>query len=203
VEAEEKMAVITDHQEIDPFSQADTIPRLFWKRVIQWSDRTALREKVNGLWREISWQEYGHQTRNTALGFMALGLHPGDRVAIISENNPEWLYSDMGTLAAGGVTVGIYPTDSANQVEYVLNHSGAVFYIAEDEEQLDKVLEVRHKIPCLQKIIIMDMEGLRHFSDPMVMSFDELLKLGKELDQQNPNLFIEQLQRPSPKTWLF
>ena len=199
MEAEEKMAVITDHQEIDLFSQADTIPRLFWKRVVQWSDRTALREKVNGLWREISWQEYGLQTRNTALGFMALGLQPGDRVAIISENNPQWLYSDMGTLAAGGVTVGIYPTDSANQVEYVLNHSGAVFYIAEDEEQLDKVLEVRHKIPCLQKIIIMDMEGLRHFSDPMVMSFDELLKLGKELDQQNPNLFIEHLKRPQPE----
>src|SRR5271169_1544249 len=153
------MAVITNHQETNLFSQADTIPRLFWKRVIQWSDRTALREKVNGLWREISWGEYGLHTRNAALGLMALGLQPGDRVAIISENNPEWLYSDMGTLAAGGVTVGIYPTDSANQVEYVLNHSGAVFYIAEDEEQLDKVLEVRHKIPCLQKIIILDMEG--------------------------------------------
>jgi long-chain acyl-CoA synthetase len=199
VEAKEKMAIITDHQEIDLFTQADTVPRLFWKRVVQWSDRTALREKVNGLWREISWQEYGLQTRNTALGFIALGLHPGDRVAIISENNPQWLYSDMGTLAAGGVTVGIYPTDSANQVEYVLNHSGAVFYIAEDEEQLDKVLAIRAQVPGLQKIIVMDMEGLRHFSDPIVMSFDELLKLGKELDQQNPNLFIEQLQRPQPE----
>ncbi|MBI4767736.1 MAG: AMP-binding protein [Deltaproteobacteria bacterium] len=180
-------------------SEANTIPRLFWKRVIQWSDRTALREKINGLWREISWQEYGLQTRKTALGFMALGLQPGDRVAIISENNPEWLYSDMGTLAAGGVTVGIYPTDSANQVEYVLNHSGAVFYIAEDEEQLDKVLEIRARVPGLQKIIVMDMEGLRHFSDPMVMSFDDLLTLGKELDQKDPHLFIKSLQGPQPE----
>jgi long-chain acyl-CoA synthetase len=199
VEAEEKMAVITDHQEINQYSEADTIPRLFWKRVIQWSGRTALREKVNGLWREISWGEYGLQARNTALGFMALGLQPGDRVAIISENNPEWLYSDMGTLAAGGVTVGIYPTDSANQVEYVLNHSGAIFYIAEDEEQLDKVLEIRNKIPCLQKIIILDMEGLRHFSDPMVISFDQLLELGKQLDQQDPQLFMRRLQGPQPE----
>jgi long-chain acyl-CoA synthetase len=181
------------------FSEANTVPRLFWKRVGEWSEQTALREKVNGLWREISWGEYGQNARKATLGFIALGLQPGDRVAIISENNPEWLYSDMGILAAGGVTVGIYPTDSANQVEYVLNHSGAVFYIAEDEEQLDKVLEVRGQIPSLKKIIVMDMEGLRHFSDPMVMSFEALLALGQELDQKEPDLFLKQLQGPQPE----
>lgn len=177
-------------------SELGTIPRLFWKRVDEWAERTALREKVHGLWQEISWREYGLNARNAALGLMALGLEPGDRAAIISENNPEWLYSDMGILAGGGVTVGIYPTDSTHQVEYVLNHSGSKFYIAEDEEQLDKVLEIRHNIPCLQKIIVMDMEGLRHFSDPMVMSFSELLELGKRLDQQEPGLFLQRLQGP-------
>jgi long-chain acyl-CoA synthetase len=185
--------------ESQTFSEANTVPRLFWKRVGEWSEQTALREKVNGLWREISWEEYGQNARKAALGFIALGLKPGDRVAIISENNPEWLYSDMGTLAAGGVTVGIYPTDSINQVEYVLNHSGAVFYIAEDEEQLDKVLEVRDNIPSLKKIIVIDMEGLRHFSDPMVMSFEALLALGQELDQKEPDLFLKRLQRPQPE----
>jgi long-chain acyl-CoA synthetase len=180
-------------------SAIGTVPRFFWKRVEEWSERTALREKVYGIWQEITWREYGRNARNAALGFISLGLQPGDRVAVISENNPEWLYSDMGILAAGGVTVGIYPTDSTNQVEYVLNHSGAIFYIAEDEEQLDKVLEVRHKIPALQKIIIMDMEGLRHFSDPMVMSFDALLELGKQLDQQEPQLFNKRLQGPQPE----
>lgn len=182
--------------DIKELSAIGTVPRLFWKRVAEWSDRTALREKVYGIWQEISWREYGHNARNAALGLVALGLQPGDRVAIISENKPQWLYSDLGILAAGGVTVGIYPTDSANQVEYVLNHSGAVYYIAEDEEQLDKVLEIRHKTPGLQKIIIMDMEGLRHFSDPMVMSFDELLRLGKQSDQQDPQLFMRRLQGP-------
>ncbi len=180
------------------FTEATTIPRLFWKRVEEWSERTALREKVHGLWQEISWREYGQKAKMASLGLMALGLEPGDRAAIISENNPEWLYSDMGILAAGGVTVGIYPTDSTHQVEYVLNHSGSRFYIAEDEEQLDKVLEVRHKISGLQKIIVMDMEGLRHFSDPMVMSFAELLELGKQSDQQDPGLFLQRLQGPQP-----
>jgi long-chain acyl-CoA synthetase len=179
--------------------ESDTIPRLFWKRVAQWSERTALREKRYGLWQEITWGEYGQKARQTALGLIALGLEPGDRAAIISENNPEWLYSDMGILAAGGVTVGIYPTDSPHQVEYVLNHSGAKFYIAEDEEQLDKVLETRANLPGLQKIIIMDMEGLRHFSDPMAMSFAELLEKGKQLDQQDPDLFPRRLQEPRPE----
>jgi long-chain acyl-CoA synthetase len=180
-------------------SEANTVPKFFWKRVVEWSEKIALREKVNGLWREISWGEYGQQARKAALGFIALGLQPGDRVAIISENNPEWLYSDMGILAAGGVTVGIYPTDSANQVEYVLTHSGAIFYIAEDEEQLDKILEVRSRIPSLKKIIVMDMEGLRHFSDPMVMSFEELLKMGEALDQEKPDLFRRRLAGAQPE----
>ena len=193
MEAEEKMALTAR------LSEADTIPRLFWKRVGQWSDRTALREKVYGIWQEIPWREYGLKARQVALGLIALGLEPGDRVAVISENNPEWLYSDMGILAAGGVTVGIYPTDSPNQVEYVLNHSGARFYIAEDEEQLDKILEIRGNIPQLQKIIIMDMEGLRHFSDPMAISFAELLERGKQLDRKDPGLFPRRLQEPQPE----
>lgn len=193
------MALTPAEQESGLFPMADTIPQLFWNRVHQWAERTALREKVNGLWREITWHEYGLNARQVALGLIALGLGRGDRVAIISENNPEWLYSDMGILAAGGITVGIYPTDSANQVEYVLNHSGAKFYIAEDEEQLDKVLEVRGSIPALEKIIIIDMEGLRHFSNPLVISFAELLKLGKERDQRDPHLFFKRLLEPQPQ----
>ncbi len=193
MEAEEKMALTAR------LSEADTIPRLFWKRVAQWSDRTALREKVYGIWREITWREYGLKARQAGLGLVALGLEPGDRVAIISENNPEWLYSDMGILAVGGVTVGIYPTDSPNQVEYVLNHSGAKFYIAEDEEQLDKILEIRGNIPQLQKIVIMDMEGLRHFSDPMALPFAELMERGKQLDRKDPGLFPRRLQEPQPE----
>lgn len=185
--------------ETSVLAECNTIPRLFWKRVGQWSDRTALREKVYGIWREISWREYGQHAKYVGLGLIELGLSRGDRIAIISENNPEWLYSDMGILAAGGVTVGIYPTDSPNQVEYVLNHSGAKFYIAEDEEQLDKVLEVRDTIPRLQKIIIMDMKGLRHFSDPMTISFDELLTMGKKLDDHQPGLFRERLEGPQPE----
>jgi long-chain acyl-CoA synthetase len=181
---------------IQPDSYYNTIPRIFWHRVHEWRNKTAMREKKFGIWKDISWQTYGEKAKYVGLGLVEQGLERGDRVAIISENNPEWLYSDMGILAVGGVTVGIYTTDSPNQVEYVVGHSGSKFYIAEDEEQLDKILEVRENLPHLEKIIVMDMEGLRHFSDPMVMSFDELLELGKSLDQRDPDLFKKLLQVP-------
>ena len=169
--------------------ESDTIPKLFRQRVHEWADRTAMREKDFGLWRDITWREFGERAKWTGLGLAALGLEKGDRVAIISENNPQWLYTDMGAQAAGGVTVGIYTTDSSSQVEYVVGHSQSRFYVAENEEQLDKILEVRERLPELQKIIVIDMEGLRRFSDPMVISFDELMDLGRAEDKRDPGLY--------------
>jgi long-chain acyl-CoA synthetase len=177
----------------------DTVPALFWSRVKEWSDRTALREKVYGIWRDITWREYGEKAKQVALGLISLGLEKGDRVAIISENNPEWLYSDLGILSAGGVTVGIYTTDSPKQVGYIMAHSGAKVCITEDEEQLDKILEVRERLPLLQKIIILDMEGLRHFKDPMMMSFDGLLQMGRQREEQEPGLFEKRRKEPRPE----
>jgi long-chain acyl-CoA synthetase len=158
-----------------------------------------MREKDLGIWRDIPWREYGENAKHVALGLISLGMRKGDRVAIISENKPQWLYSDLGILCAGGVTVGIYTTDSPKQIAYIMAHSGARFYIAEDEEQLDKILEVRGDLPHLEKIIIIDMEGLRRFQDPMAMSFDDLLRCGRELGQQDPGLFERRIREPRPE----
>ena len=174
--------------------ECTTAPQLFWHRVNKWANDVALRKKDFGIWKEITWREYGRKTRHVALGLLALGLQKGDRVAIISENKPEWLYADIGILSAGGVTVGIYTTDTSNQVEYLMNNCAAKFYIAEDEEQLDKILEIRDNLSSLEKIIIIDMEGLRDFSDPMTMSFDELLELGKENEDKQSGLLKERLE---------
>jgi long-chain acyl-CoA synthetase len=199
VEKEEEMAIGSRKSIPSPIPpEVNTIPKLFWHRVHEWGDRTAMREKDFGLWKEISWRIYGEKAKYVGLGLLELGLEKGDRVAIISENNPEWLYIDMGTMGVGGVTVGIYTTDSAQQVAYVVGHSGAKFYFAEDEEQLDKILEIRRNLPELQKIIILDMEGLRDFSDPMAMSFDQLQALGKEADQRDPTLFEKKVQESVP-----
>src|SRR5262249_28757845 len=151
------------------------LPRLFRKVVGERGDKVAMREKELGIWRSISWREYGERARHAGLGLVALGLAPRDVVSIIADNCPEGLYTALGTLCVGAVTNGIYTTDAARQVEYIVNDSGTRFFFAENEEQLDKILAVRDGCPELVKIIVYDMEGLHSFSDPQVMSFDALL----------------------------
>jgi len=182
-----------------PDLDVDTIPRLFWSRAEEWSDRPAIRQKKFGVWKDISWREYGEKVKYVALGLIHLGLERGDFVSILSENTPEWLFCDIGILATGGVSVGIYPSNSANQVAYDMENCGAKFIVCGDEEQLDKILEIREALPQLRKIIIVDLKGLKHFSDPMVISFDELLELGKSMDHRAPALFEDLIPKIKPE----
>ena len=170
-----------------------TIPKFFLARCAERGDRTALRVKELGLYHDISWREYADKVRKTAMGLVALGLQPGEMVACIGENRPEWLYTDLGAMAAGGVSVGIYTTNAPEEVGYILEHSGARIYVVEDEEQLDKALKVRHQCPRLEKIVVMDPEGLRNFQDPMVMYFSDLLALGEEYERAHPEEFQRRL----------
>ena len=176
----------------------ETIPQLFQRRVDELGDRVALRQKLFGLWKDVSWREYGRHVRETACGLVELGLEPGDCVAVIGENRPEWIYADLGVMAAGGITVGIYTTNAAEEVRYILEHSQARYYIVENEEQLDKALMAREHLPDLKKIVVIDMEGLRKFKDPMVISFEELLTLGRERDRTEPDLFEKRLNASKP-----
>src|SRR5262249_11740275 len=126
-----------------------TIPKLFWHQVKARDTRTAFREKDLGIWRATSWQQYGERAREVGMGLGKLGLKRGDVVSILAETVPEWLYADMGTMGAGGVSNGIYPTDSAKQVDYILNDSRSRFLFVENEEQLDKFIEVRGRCPAI------------------------------------------------------
>ncbi|KAF0120974.1 MAG: long-chain acyl-CoA synthetase [bacterium] len=177
----------------------DTIPTLFLSRVQKYGDRVALRKKEYGIWKDILWKEYGENVKYVSLGLIALGLKKGECVTLIGENRPEWLYVDLGIMAAGGITSAIYTTNSPEQCEYIIEHSEARFHIAEDEEQLDKVLKVRTNLPKLGKIIVIDMEGLKHFNDPMVMSFEYLIKLGRDLEKKYPDLFETRLNEAKPE----
>jgi long-chain acyl-CoA synthetase len=167
----------------------DTIPKLFWRQVKARDGRTAFREKDLGIWRSTSWREYGERARAVGMGLAKLGLERGDIVSILAETVPEWLYADMGTMGAGGVSNGIYPTDAAKQVDYILNDSRSRFLFVENEEQLDKFIEVRERCPSLVKVFVFDMEGLADFRDPMVMPLDELMALGREHEAANPGLW--------------
>jgi len=176
-----------------------TVLILFCQQVAKYGDRVALRKKALGRWHESSWREYGQRVREVASGLVALGLRRGECISIIAENRPEWLYSDLGIMAAGGVTVGIYTTNSPEQCAYILNHSEARFHIVEDEEQLDKVLQVRGGLPLLEKIIVIDLKGLRKFHDPMVISFEQLLAVGREFDAAQPSRFLQSLGEGKPE----
>jgi long-chain acyl-CoA synthetase len=176
----------------------DTLPRLFRHVVRERGDRVAMREKQLGIWRGISWREYGERAKRVGLGLVALGLRPRDVVAIIADNCPEWLYTDLGVMSAAAIPNGIYTTDSARQVEYIVNDSGARFFFAENEEQLDKILAVRERCPQLVKIFVYDMEGLHAFQDEQVMPFDALLELGARYEREHPDAFDRLVEIPQP-----
>jgi long-chain acyl-CoA synthetase len=176
----------------------DTIPTLFWNAVARRGDKVALRQKELGIWRATSWREFGEIAREVGLGLVRLGFDPGETASVLSNTNREWMFADLGVLGAGGVCSGIYPTDAPTQVEYLMGDSRSVYLFVEDEEQLDKALEVRARLPLLRKIIVFDMEGLNQLADPMVMSLEELRRLGAEHHRLHPGLWEERLRARRP-----
>ncbi len=176
----------------------DTFPALFWNAVARRGDKVALRQKELGIWRGTTWRELGDTARAVGLGLVRLGFEPGETASVLANTRREWLYADLGVLGAGGVCSGIYPTDAASQVEYLMADSRSVYLFVEDEEQLDKALEVRARLPLLRKIIVFDMEGLHRFSDPMVISLEELVRLGAEHHRAHPELWEARLASRRP-----
>jgi len=169
----------------------DTLPKALINMAKKKPQSIAMRQKVFGLWEDITWNDYLNKVECVALALKTFGLKKGDKAAIIGENQPEWLYSALGIMSVGGIFVGVYPTNPAPECEYIIGHSDSVAFFCEDEEQLDKALVFRHNTPLLKKIIVWDMEGLRHFKDPMVMSFDELIALGDKMRQDDPSMFMK------------
>ena len=176
----------------------DTLPRLFRHVVRERGSAVAMREKRLGIWRSVSWAEYGAKARQVGLGLVALGLRPQDVVSIVADNCPEWLYTDLGTMSVAGVPNGIYTTDSPRQIEYIVNDSGTRFFFADNEEQLDKILEVRARCPGLVKVFVYDMEGLHGFADDQVMPFEALLELGARYDRAHPGAFDAMVEIARP-----
>ena len=151
----------------------DTLPAVLLRRAATTPDLVALRKKDRGRWKTYTWADYGARVTAIARGLHELGVGPGDRVAIHSENRPAWLFADLAAQALGAVTVGIYPTSPAAEVEYLLAHSGAKVLVAEDEEQVDKVLVVRAKLGDLAHIVVVDPRGV-DVDDAQVMTLAEL-----------------------------
>ena len=151
----------------------------------------ALRNKEFGIWNEISYLEFWNRSIYLASALMFYGVNKGEKVAVHSENRPEWFISDLGIQAVGAVTVGLYPTNPKSEVEYLLGHSETVVLFAEDQEQVDKALAVQENLPSLKLIVYFDKKGMYKYDSEYLISFEEFLKIGKE----KLDLNIEQINQ--------
>ena len=164
----------------DQMLAGGTLAAMFWNAVRQRAPKVWLREKQLGIWRSWTWQQSGDAVAEIAGGLMALGFAPGDTASILSNTVIDWVLADLAVLSCGGVSNGIYPTDAAAQVSYLCADSRTRVLFVEDDEQLDKALEVRAQLPLLTKVVVFDMEGLRELDDPGVISLDALRGLGRD-----------------------
>jgi long-chain acyl-CoA synthetase len=177
----------------------DTVPQVFKRTVNKYGGRVAMRKKEYGLWHDISWNDYYRLAKCVGSALISMGLEKGDCVSIIGDNCPDWTIIDLGIQCAGGVAVGVYSTNAWPQVEYVVQNSESKIFFVENEEQLDKWLHFRDEAPSLKKVIVWDLEGLRGFEDPMVMTYDDLLELGRQIVDREPNLLEDRMDEITPE----
>jgi long-chain acyl-CoA synthetase len=170
---------------VPPMEVGRTLVDLFFDRVTRWSHRRALRYMDGGVWRAISWADYGDAVREVAAGLMALGIESGDRVGILAGNQPRWHMADVGIVAAGAVSVPAYPTGAASQVAHVLGHSGSRACFVGDRDQLAKLLLVRAQLPILERIVMLG-DPPDRLDDDVLLTFDDLRSLGRQRLQQHP-----------------
>jgi long-chain acyl-CoA synthetase len=172
-------------------------------RIRDWAarspDRVAMRHKHMGIWQEITWASYWDTVQTVGHALLALGIEPGDRVAIHSENRPEWLFTDIATVAVRGATVGLYPTNPLAEVQYLLSHSGARVLVAEDQEQVDKALAVVDQCPDLEHIVYLEPRGIRNrYQHPKLMSWEELLARGTAHRTAYPDALPDRMATAAP-----
>jgi len=154
-----------------------------------------MRKKHFGIWKEYTWKDCYENVKFFSLGMILLGLQEDDKVAIIGENEPEWFWAEFAAQAAGAVMVGIYTDMVPSEVKYIFEHSESRFVVANDQEQVDKFLEIKQDLPTLKIVIYWDPKGLRNYDDPLLMRFEDVLEIGKKYDQSHPGAFEENVQR--------
>lgn len=177
--------------------QATRFPDLFFHQVQRLGDRVALRHKDYGIWNRISWMEYGQKVREVAAAFLSLDIQIGDCISILGENRPEWLICHLGSMTAGGVSCGIYPTSSPEEIVYVVEHSESRILFVENEEQIEKVLQIIDELN-VDLVVIWDVQGLWGFSHPRVIFYDEFMAKGREYMGDNPSAVEERLAAVKP-----
>ena len=180
---------------LDRLHGDDTFPRLLVRNARTLGDRVALREKEFGVWQPVSWRAYHDRVRDLSLGLVALGLSRGDKVAIIGDNRPEWVMGEIAAQAAGAASVGIYQDSNLTEVAYVIDHCDASVVVAEDQEQVDKILDMLDKLPKVRHVVYTDPRGLRKYRHPALLPFEAVEEKGRALAKEKPSLWKENVAR--------
>jgi len=175
--------------------EVGTIPQLIRGNYAKWADRTAMCMKRFGIWQRYSWKDYYENVKYFSLGLVSLGLEQGDVVCIIGDNEPEWFWGEFATQAAGGIATGMFVDCVPAEVKFIAAHSGASFAIVNDQEQTDKFLQIKDELPSLKKVIYWDPKGLKNYGDPVLMSFSQVVGLGKEYEETQPGLFEQNVSQ--------
>jgi long-chain acyl-CoA synthetase len=170
-------------------AQADTFPKMLRLNATEHGREIALREKDFGLWRIFTWDDYQTRTRDFALGLVELGLGRGDVVAIVGDNRPDWVAAEIAAHAVGAMSLGMYRESLGEEVMYLLTYGEAKVVFAEDEEQVDKLLELGDRIPSVRHIVYSDPRGMRKYDDPRLMAADRLAAMGRERAAREPQLY--------------
>jgi long-chain acyl-CoA synthetase len=161
--------------------------------------RVALREKQFGLWQKFTWADYQDKVTELALGLMDLGLGPDAKLAVIGDNRPEWLFSELAAQALGAVPVGVYQDSILTEVKFIINHSDARIVIAEDQEQVDKILDMKDELPRIERVIYTDPKGLWDYDSPLLMDLEEVYDRGRRVLESDPQAYDGLLERLSPE----
>jgi long-chain acyl-CoA synthetase len=155
----------------------------------------AMRVKDRGIWQEYTWEDYYHKVKHFCLGLVSLGLQKGDKVSILGENKPEWFWAELAVQSVGGAAVGIFTDCLPEEVKYYVEHSDSTFVVVHDQEQVDKLLEIKNHITKIKKVIYWDPKGLWTYTDPILLSFDAVISLGRDYEKKHPHLFDEMVDQ--------
>jgi long-chain acyl-CoA synthetase len=174
--------------------KTETIPQIIRANRDKWGRRTAMCMKMFGVWHRYTWHNYYDNVKYFSLGLISLGLRRRDVACIIGDNEPPWFWGEFAVQAAGGVATGAFVDSIPSEVKYVAEHSDARFAIVNDQEQTDKFLEIKNQLPLLKKVIYWDPKGLRNYDDPLLISFDEVIALGRDYEKEQPGLFEKNVE---------
>lgn len=172
---------------------AATLPQFLFEHAKSTPDKIAMRERNYGIWQAISWKQYADHVKYFSLGLISLGLRSEETIAIIGDNRPEWAISELAAQSVGAKSIGIYQDLVVTEMIYIFNHADVSFIVVEDQEQVDKILEMWPELKNVRKVIYYDPKGLRNYSEDFLLFFPDVEDMGRKYEKEHPGWFEEQL----------